>query len=437
MIKNRVIFSILSFCLHVTVLAAPYSPSYTVKNVKDVYTVNHDGTFLEEVTYEYRIHSEDGIKALSQLPLSYSSSLAELDVIEAYTLTQDGKKIPVTPEHILLQQSPVSAGAPMFDDAKVKNVIFPAVGIGSVLHLHYRYHQKIPLFPGVFAMVTAFPRTEDYDLATLEIHAPKNLPLYVDSVDISGGEVMSTYPDRKVWRWILNQARAEAPESGSVSAMDVSPRIAVSSLPNYQAIAQAYQERARVKAAITPFIQQLADEITQGIHDRKSQAEALYRWVSTSIRYVAIYFGFGGVVPHDADTIARARYGDCKDHVTLLEALLAAKGIPSSPVLVNSSDTWWLPSVAVPTGVFNHAITYLPEWQVFVDSTAEFAPFGVLPLQERGKMALVIDNGNGEPGLLRLPLMSVTTACAPSEARRFAMADPMPPPPPVTTATLP
>lgn len=46
---------------------------------------------------------------------------------------------------------------------------------------------------------------------------------------------------------------------------------------------------------------------------------------------MAVYVGAGGVVPHAAQTVLDNRYGDCKDHVALLEALLGAAGIKSTP----------------------------------------------------------------------------------------------------------
>jgi hypothetical protein len=191
-----------------------------------------------------------------------------------------------------------------------------------------------------------------------------------------------------------------------VGTTDHSPRVAVTTFPSFEAAGTAYLERAKPKAEVTPGIQKLADDITEGLTDRRAQAEALYRWVSANIRYVAIFLDFGGVVPHDAQAIADAKYGDCKDHTTVLEALLAAKGIKSSPVLVNAGDAYWLPKAAVSPGVFNHAITYLPDFKLYVDSTAGVAMFGVLPVTERGKPALVADDGTGKPMIVTLPLSS-------------------------------
>ena len=63
-----------------------------------------------------------------------------------------------------------------------------------------------------------------------------------------------------------------------------------------------------------------------------------------------------------------------------------------------------LTTIMVTPGVFNHAITYLPEFDVYVDSTVGVAPFGVLPALERGKAALVTDYGQGTAKLVTLPL---------------------------------
>jgi len=103
---------------------------------------------------------------------------------------------------------------------------------------------------------------------------------------------------------------------------------------------------------------------------------------------VAIWLGNGGYVPHDAAAILENRYGDCKDHVVLLESLLKAKGIASVPVLINTSNRYRLPEAATPTA-FNHVLTYLPEFDLYVDSTAGVAPFGTLLDSEYGKPVAV------------------------------------------------
>jgi transglutaminase-like putative cysteine protease len=351
-----------------------------------------------------QINTDRGVKQRAQARFTFSTTLQALDIVEAYTTTKDGKRIDVPADKILEQQSPVSAGAPTFDDAKVKTIVFPAVEVGATLTMHVRKTQTTPLFPEQFSLVEGTHRELDYRSETVTVTAPAEMPLRVDVRGFQGGQQRSPASGQQVWRWELKDLPGQPPELGSVGYLDTSPRVVVSSFASYEAVARAYAKRASPKAAVTPTIQALAEQITKGISDRREQANALYRWVSTHIRYVAIFLEFGGVVPHSADEIAAAKYGDCKDHSTLLQALLAAKGIASSPVLINSTNNYQLPDAPVPLGVFNHAINYLPEFKLFVDSTPGLGMFGALPPAELGKPALVVDAGQGEPKLMTAPV---------------------------------
>jgi hypothetical protein len=88
----------------------------------------------------------------------------------------------------------------------------------------------------------------------------------------------------------------------------------------------------------------------------------------------------------------------------VLEALLAAKGIRSQAVLVDAGTSYLLPKVPMSPGLFNHAINYLPDFDLFVDSTAAVTGFGVLPVTEYGKTALLVGDAKQAPKLVTLPL---------------------------------
>jgi transglutaminase-like putative cysteine protease len=401
-------YGLLIVCGHAHAVA--FQPNVTVLSDDIAYDVNADGTFTDVETESIRIDTDQGVKQASQIALRYSKTLQNLTVEDAYTTTPEGKRIDVTPDKILEQQGRESAEAPIFDDGRVKIVVFPAVEIGATLTLRTRRAQLTPLFPGQFSTVEHFRDQRAFKSANVTVRAPAALKLYADAVGMSGGQVASDSADTQTWHWSLGDTPAHAPELGSVSVADVSPRVVVTTFPSFAAAGAAYQQRAAPKAAVTPAIQVLADKLTQGVADPKAQAELLYDWVNTHIRYVAIYLGFGGVVPHDADSVLKAEYGDCKDHVTLLQALLAAKGIRSSPVLVNASNAYWLPKAADPIAAFDHVITYLPDFKLYADSTASGARFGILPFTELGKPALITDNGTGTAEIVTLPVSDADSA---------------------------
>ncbi|HEV7608091.1 MAG TPA: DUF3857 domain-containing protein [Steroidobacteraceae bacterium] len=387
-----------------TTLAAPV----TQLESNTAYTLNSDATYVEENVVRLRIDEQAAVRAAGQVPLPYSSSLQTLEMLEAYTTTKDGQRLEVTPDKIIEQQLPQSSGAPMFSDYKVKIVIFPQVEVGSIITLHYRRTQLKPDFPGQFAFWESPRRAMDVEKATISLTAPKEFALHIDTREAGGGEVASPDPALRKWEWTFSGSKGKPVEPRQVSARDDSSYVIATTLDSYEALAQAYDARARPMEQPSPEIRQLADEITKGIKDPRAQVAALYEWVTKNVRYVGIALEHGGYVPHAAEDIRAARYGDCKDHATLLGALLAAKKIRSSVALVHAGDSYFVPKVVTPRA-FNHVITYLPDLGLFVDSTPGFLPFGSITPAEAGKQTLVIDAGDGKPAFRTLPLPKAAT----------------------------
>lgn len=380
-----------------------YKPPITIKNMEVTFVVNADGTYTQEVKGQIRINIDQAVRSQGQSLIPYSESMQSLEVLGAFTETAEGEKIDVPADKIITQQSPLSLSAPAFDDIKITAIVFPQISVGATKTYHYILKQTTPLFENQFSMFDMIPQSVDFDAATYTIITPKDLKIHIQAIDIEGGKVESDVPDKAKYVWTVNNQKGQAPEQGTISEANYSPRITVTTFADYGEVAEAYLKHAADKEKVTDKVQELADKITDGLESPREQAAALYNWVTGKIRYVALSFGTGGVVPRDADTIIQTGYGDCKDKVVLLDALLAAKGIKSAPVLINAGDVYWLPDVALPVGIFNHAITYLPEFDMFVDPTTEIAPFGVMSVKEYSKYALVTRGLDKGPAIKMLP----------------------------------
>jgi hypothetical protein len=111
--------------------------------------------------------------------------------------------------------------------------------------------------------------------------------------------------------------------------------------------------------------------------------------------------GASGITPNPAPTVLRNKYGDCKDHVALMVALLRARGIASEQVLISMGNMYRLP--ARPAVLFNHVMLYLPEFRLYTDPTASSSAFGVLPVGSYDKPVLHISETGGR--LARTPPM--------------------------------
>jgi hypothetical protein len=388
-----------------------YVPDETLLRDDIVYTIHADGSYSFEETLAVRLNTEAAVENDGESYIGYSGSQDTVKLLAAYTQMPDGARLDVAADKIMDQQQS-DDGDDSFSDQREKAIIFPALEVGAVKHYHYVINTNVSDFPGQFYDTQNFDLDTETRSASITITAPQSLKLYFQAVDMPGGQVASPARGLNKWVYTLRDEPTMPTEQNSVDPDDYSPSLAISSFPDWPAVGAAYESRAAGKAKITPAIQKLADQLTANLPTPYARAQALYDWVSRNIRYVSVDIGDSGYVPNPADQILAAGYGDCKDHVTLLKTLLAAENIPSSGVLVNWDNSFAPSAVAIPN--FNHIITYIPQLNLFADSTAEFAPFGTLPNLERGKQALI----TGAPGIpSRVVTLPLATPAVPDLAR--------------------
>jgi transglutaminase-like putative cysteine protease len=367
-------------------MAADYEALSAIERQIVNVTINKDGSYEEVEELTIHIKSQQAVESRSQADIAYSSDHQKVEILDAYTILPDGQKVKVADNAIRTVEDDLASGATMFSDLKHKIIIFPNVKVGARVYYKVRTIEHTPTYPNHFYYSHHFSPSAQYDYVEFNFTYPKDMPMRVSSRDVSGKK--SEVDDKVTYQYIFKQTDIKLSEPSQVATVDFAPGIYFSTFKDYIEYGQAYEVRAKDKASVTPNVKKLAEQITKGIADRKKQARALYNWVSREIRYVAIYMGSGGVVPHAADDIIRNRYGDCKDKNTLLIALLKAKGIDATSAVINSGSAYSLPELPVFTP-FNHVITYLPEWDLYVDATQELAPFGELGDHIVGKTTLL------------------------------------------------
>ena len=359
----------------------PVSTHYSI----DTVIVHEDRTHERIMESAYRIETELGVAEHGERIISFNSTLEALEILEAATISPTGERWALSDQAIRTVEDEITGGAPMFSDIKHKVMVYPNVRVGSLLYLKARSRQHTPHFGNQFFLHESFSPHERYGLTQYHVIVHPAVALQISAEGMQGGEITPNAEQAakgpKGYRHYLftyQQDFAHPPEAGQIPYVYFGPHIMLTTFKDYLEVGKSYARYAEPKARVTPEITALAQKITQGLADPKDQARALYEWVARNIRYVAIYLGDGGFEPHDVAAILRNRYGDCKDYVVLLQALLKAKGITSSPALINAGAGEALSPVPV-TFPFNHVILYLPEQDLYLDPTAQFAPFGVLP----------------------------------------------------------
>jgi len=402
-IKPSTLLVAITLCLISSQVCAEYRPPVSMGESKETWIIKADASVVQTDESFIRIESQKGVDNHGQRSVSYNSKLEKVEVIDAYTLQPDGTKIKVPRDAIRTTGDSVSDGAPMFSETKYKVVVYPNVKVGSQLFLKIKSIQHTPEFKGHFFYSQFFSPHYKYSKQEINIIVSDKLPLQIESKGMEGGLIKS-HNLQKHYQYTFSQDSAAAVETYQVDSEDFSPYLIASTFKDQIDLGKAYEKGVASKIKVTPAIQKLADELTTGKTGQKEQVEALYNWVSKNIRYVAIYLGHGGVVPHDAETILKNQYGDCKDHTVILAALLKAKGIESSSALINLGDSYTLPKLAV-LDPLNHVINYIPSLNIYLDSTAQFAPYGTLPFEDMDKPVI----------LTSLSKMGRTPAAGPNE----------------------
>jgi len=384
---NKLIILLILLSIYSSSVLADYKPSVSDEKTIETITVKPNGSNVTEYENITLIETEKGVDSDSQQDIEYNSKTESVQVLEAYTLQADGKKIKVPKDGIRTTDDPISNGAPMFSETKHKVVIFPDVKVGSRLYIRYRNIEHTPQFKGHFFMAHFFSPHFIYRNFEINLIVSNKIPVQVDSKGLLGSFVKELN-GQKFYHYAFKQEVALPPEPGQIDIEDYAPYFTASSFKDQADIGTAYQKGVNASTIVTPDIQALANEVTKGMTDQKSQVDAMYRWVSKNIRYVAVYLGNGGVVPHAAQTILNNRYGDCKDHAVILETLLKAKGIESSQALINLGEAYTLPKLAV-MAPQNHVINYIPSLDIYLDATAQFAPYGSLPMGDMDKPVIL------------------------------------------------
>lgn len=356
------------------------------------YVVEADGRYVETVETATKVLKASGVDYARDDSIGYSTSLQQADVLTAYTVKADGRRIDVPPGNFQVSSSRGRDGdSPIYSDRTSLTVVFPDLAVGDTTVLRYRLTAKEPMFPGQFSVIDGFDPTAYYGDVRISIDAPASLQATWAAPKLTLAKD-STRDGRHVLEWTWRNREPVDPDTlrDVLYDFDRYPGYAFTTFGGYADIARAYGVRAEAKAAVTPRIAKLADEVAGDAKAPREVAKRLYDWVAKEIAYAGNCIGLGAVVPRDLDVVLDNRMGDCKDHATLLQALLRARGIENTQALVNAGSIYTLPEIPV-VSMVNHVINYVPSLDLYLDSTSAQTPFGSLPDAVAGKRVLLVD----------------------------------------------
>ena len=389
-----------------SVPSTDYSREPTVvEHLDSVYTMAADGTGVKLTTVSARVQSEATLKQVSVLNLPFTSNTQTPEIVYVRVRHADGTVVATPVDQAIEMPSPVTQAAPFYSDLKILQLPVRNLRVGDTLEWQAKVVLKKAEAVGQFWGQENFSVDEVVLSQTLELRVPKDIyvrvwsPAYRPTETVDGGD--------RVYRWVSSQkkptvgreadAEKELKKKQVLTAeqeLDATngklPDVAWTTFKSWEAVGAWYQGLEGDRMTADADVKAKVAELVAGKTTEEEKVRAVYAYVSTQIHYIGVAFGIGRYQPHQASDVLQNQYGDCKDKHTLLAAMLNTLGLHPDAVLIGAGIRF---NEAVPSPAsFNHLITTVSVngQQIWLDATAEVAPYRALAYVIRDKQALVV-----------------------------------------------
>lgn len=358
----------------------------------------NSGNFTRGQISRVRILNDAGVKDWGVLSFPYQSATQTVEIDHVQVRKPDGSIIVSPADNIQDLDSEVTRAAPFYSDLREKHVAVKGLGKGDTLEYAARWQTTKPLVPGQFWIEYNFLHKGIIKDEVLEIKVPRDR-----AVRVKGPETQTVTEQgaSRVYTWtyskldnVKDPAKEQKIAVNAARGRAAPPDVQMSSFQSWDEVGRWYWNMQKDRIEPSPAVRAKADELTKGLGDDDAKLRAIYAFVSMQYRYIGIAFGIGRYQPHTADDVLTNNYGDCKDKHTLLASLLQAAGISIFPALISSSHT--LDENVPSPAQFDHVVGYFQHGNnaLWLDTTPEVAPVGLLISPLRDKQALVIFGEN-------------------------------------------
>lgn len=367
-----------------------------------------NGDSRKEVHTVVKINDPAGTRQFSRLVFDYNRAFQQIELSFVRITHANGGTSEILPSAITDAVNPAVEKFPAFHDVRIKSARILGLQEGDALE--YRVittTTKHPLAPDYWLEHT-FDRSgqvlqEQYELSlpgvvtsTARTVFDPNMgaPIVFLGVPSTSYEnVADGLLPRSVFRWIISDSGKIAPTLSREGTL--LPDVVVTSFPSWGALAQAATKHS---PEWTPEDQRdVETRIGSAWHEAKKPADKLrsaYDWVSKNLQTVDLPLEATGYRARPYQEIAQSGYATSLEKCYLLSKIASATGMKADVVFHGVAVNEY----AYPRpSAFHRSFVYITgEKRNFVlDPALEVAPFGLVPSQFRGALALSLTAQDG------------------------------------------
>ena len=372
--------------------------------VRTVYGNGLSGNF-RQVAYEVR--DEQGAREGRAYTMQYDPLSQRFEMRGAYVHHADGTRDEGTQvDEFDVNSDPATR---MYFSNRVVQVTFPRLAPGDVVEVRWRVDDVSSrnAFADYFGDLEVVQAGVPRGRWTYVLRAPATRAFFVHTSALSDGRPLRaeerTEGDVRVRTWTADDVPALPPEENSPGSTERAGYLHLSTYRSWEDVGRWYWGLVRDQLVADDRMRAAVREATRGLTAPRDRVRAIYNWVITHTRYVALEFGIHGFKPYPVAQVCARGFGDCKDKASTIVTMLREAGIDASIALVRTRRNGRIETTPASLAIFDHAIAYVPSLDLFLDGTAEHSAMDELPTGDQGVMALIV-NQRGEAHLVETPV---------------------------------
>ena len=355
---------------------------------------------VQQVFY---IANDHGAREYSTRSVQYNLESQQLSIVRARVYKADGRVLDAGEAG---ERSVSDEKAGLYYDTRSRSVRFPSLQKGDVIELEYKISPKSAKNPygDYFGSLVAFQDEVPQELHRYVMIAPSSRDLNIVQERMPAMKV-SMAKGKTIYSWEMRDISPLEDEPRGPTLTETAPYVNISTFRNWNQLGRWYAELIKPQFALDSDLKKELKKITQNTYTDLDKIHAIHEFVLRNTRYQAMEFGVYRYKPYPVSQVYERRFGDCKDKASLMIALLRADGIEAELALIRTRKLGDVSQGATSLSMFDHAVAYIPKYDLWLDGTAQYAGFHELPLDDQGAMALTVSL-SGKATLRRIPVTS-------------------------------
>jgi tetratricopeptide (TPR) repeat protein len=368
------------------------SPGYSTTVLMDltVNTVFDNGLGSSFHQHAAEVHDEEGARQYRSYAIQYDPDSQRVDLRLARVYRKDGHEL----ESVRTAEQQL--GEPwyrIYYDTRALIVVFPDLEPGDVVELRYRVddiaHRN--LFADYYGDLHIWQRAVPTVRSEYVLITPASRQFYVSAPTLPGlAHKQQTLGNRRIDYYAADDVPAIGTEGEMPGITEVSAYLHVSTYKSWQDVGRWYWGLIKDQLYADEALKRTVRDLTKDAKSEREKVDRIHDWVVQNTRYVGLEFGIHGYMPYRVPLIVQRGFGDCKDKASLLYTMLREAGIDARIVLTRTRHNGAISEVPASLAIFDHAITYVPAFDLYLDGTAEHSGAEELPVQDQGVTVLQV-----------------------------------------------